>query len=271
VKGYITILLFTLCTSLYSQNIKECFSCQQISDCLEYCTLKEKILYDIPQEINILVLPLSIDDACFIDLAFERNSLTKTSDFSNRHGALAAINGGFFDIKNGKGIHYLEYDHKTIHPAISFSKNSLKDSTFNSLTVVDSMGYLRIEYADNLSFYPSSNKELLVLSAGPMLLKNGNVLDLPNSKFVRKRHPRTCIGFNERSIYMITIDGRRKSSKGMNLLELQDFLLDLGLTDAMNLDGGGSTTMYLLDSIINQPSDLHGERKVANALLIKSK
>ncbi len=68
---------------------------------------------------------------------------------------------------------------------------------------------------------------------------------------------------------MVTVDGRQPGvSVGMNLQELAEYLLSLGAIDAMNLDGGGSTTMFLGGKVVNTPSDKEGERKVGDALLV---
>ena len=68
---------------------------------------------------------------------------------------------------------------------------------------------------------------------------------------------------------MITIDGRQPGvSVGMNLQELAEYLLSIGAADAMNLDGGGSTTMFLNGRVVNKPSDKDGERKVSDAILV---
>ena len=68
---------------------------------------------------------------------------------------------------------------------------------------------------------------------------------------------------------MIVADGRQPDySVGMSLQELAEFLLGLGAIDAMNLDGGGSTTMVLNGKVVNQPSDKEGERKVGDAILV---
>jgi exopolysaccharide biosynthesis protein len=70
-------------------------------------------------------------------------------------------------------------------------------------------------------------------------------------------------------VIFITIDGRNKEAEGMNLFEVQNFLLNIGCVDAINLDGGGSTTMWTKEKgIINFPSDSSGERPVSNTLLI---
>jgi exopolysaccharide biosynthesis protein len=54
----------------------------------------------------------------------------------------------------------------------------------------------------------------------------------------------------------------------MNLYELAEYLFSLGAVEAMNLDGGGSTTMFLDGKVVNKPSDKEGERKVSDAILV---
>ncbi|MCP4726136.1 MAG: phosphodiester glycosidase family protein, partial [bacterium] len=71
-------------------------------------------------------------------------------------------------------------------------------------------------------------------------------------------------------IFLITVDGRRPGhSIGMSLYELSEFMLELGCEEAMNLDGGGSTTMWINGKIRNRPSD-GIVRPIANAILIYS-
>lgn len=91
--------------------------------------------------------------------------------------------------------------------------------------------------------------------------------------FASTRHPRTAIGFDEQNtrMYFIVVDGRQAGySVGMSLQELAEFMLELGCTQAINLDGGGSSTMVIRGEVVNRPSDLAGERPVANALLLLS-
>jgi hypothetical protein len=88
--------------------------------------------------------------------------------------------------------------------------------------------------------------------------------------FAENRHPRTAVAkLKDGKFLMITVDGRQPGvSVGMNLQELAEYLLSLGAVDAMNLDGGGSTTMFLDGKVVNQPSDPNGERKVGDALIV---
>lgn len=87
-----------------------------------------------------------------------------------------------------------------------------------------------------------------------------------------ERHPRTAIGFNADTtkFYFVTVDGRQSTSAGMTLTELGDFMLGIGAYNALNLDGGGSTTLVVHNEVANSPSDGGGERSVANALMLVS-
>jgi len=123
-----------------------------------------------------------------------------------------------------------------------------------------------------------NNKNIVfALSAGPQLIKNGAINSVDEWKLykpdiVNGRAPRTAIGINgNNEIIIITVDGRQPSlSIGMSLNELAQEMLRNGAIEAINLDGGGSTTMVINNNIVNSPSDGH-ERSVANALIITSK
>lgn len=87
-----------------------------------------------------------------------------------------------------------------------------------------------------------------------------------------ERHPRSALGFNADTtkFYLVTVDGRQSTSAGMTLTELGDFMLGIGAHNALNLDGGGSTTLVVHNEVANSPSDGAGERSVANALMLVS-
>ncbi len=91
--------------------------------------------------------------------------------------------------------------------------------------------------------------------------------------FLTRRHPRTFVGFDRDTtrLFLCTVDGRQELSMGMNFDEVADFLLSIGAWNAINLDGGGSTTMLVEGTIVNSPSDKTGERPVANTLQVISK
>lgn len=89
-------------------------------------------------------------------------------------------------------------------------------------------------------------------------------------RFSAERHPRSAIGISRDSttLMFVVVDGRRPWSVGMSLVELADQLLALGAYQAMNLDGGGSSTLWVRGTIVNYPSDAAGERPVGNALMV---
>jgi hypothetical protein len=84
------------------------------------------------------------------------------------------------------------------------------------------------------------------------------------------RHPRTMFGVDAAGYaWLVTVDGRQPDvSAGMTLAELQRLARRIGLTDALNLDGGGSTTMVVSGTVVNQPSDPTGARTVSDVLLV---
>jgi Phosphodiester glycosidase len=88
--------------------------------------------------------------------------------------------------------------------------------------------------------------------------------------FTGARHPRTLIGVDQHGfIWLAVIDGRQPDhSVGMSFAELQRLADRLFLTDALNLDGGGSTTMVVEGKIVNRPSDPTGPRPVSDAILV---
>ena len=108
----------------------------------------------------------------------------------------------------------------------------------------------------------------------PQLIKDGKIditweQEKTTKAFVDTKHPRTAVAkLKDGKFLMITVDGRSESSGGISLTDLAAYLLELGATDAMNLDGGGSSTMFLDGKVVNHPSDKEGERKVSDAILV---
>jgi len=124
-------------------------------------------------------------------------------------------------------------------------------------------------------FAPSLGPRDQVLGGGPRLVREGKVAveaegGSVNGTFASSRHPRTAIGFNGSKVFLVVADGRRPGvSVGMSLPELAQEMVNLGCTDAMNMDGGGSTILWIRGEIANKPSDGR-ERPVANGLLVFS-
>src|SRR5690606_6995697 len=109
----------------------------------------------------------------------------------------------------------------------------------------------------------------------PQLIKDGKIditweQEKASKAFAETRHPRTAVAkLKDGKFLMMTVDGRQPGvSVGMSLQELAEYLFSLGAVDAMNLDGGGSTTMYLDGKVVNTPSDKEGERKIGDAIVV---
>jgi len=112
-----------------------------------------------------------------------------------------------------------------------------------------------------------SGAGLLVHQGKPIADRSAEQL---RAGFDTERHPRTMIGTTRGSaVWLVTVDGRNPSlSLGMTFAELTDLALKLNLVHALNLDGGGSTTMVVKGRIVNHPSDATGPRKVSDALIV---
>ena len=113
-----------------------------------------------------------------------------------------------------------------------------------------------------------------IIGGGPRLVKDGKVHitgveERFQNDILNSRAPRTALGIRaDGSLLLVTVNGRNPGiSVGMTLEELAELMIELGAVDAMNLDGGGSTTMVIRDMVLNIPSD-GIERSVSNAIIV---
>jgi len=134
---------------------------------------------------------------------------------------------------------------------------------------------------ENGSSYTPNGSTTLV-NGGPVLMRAGQEdITQKQDGFVHtgdpsfaygwfiKRNPRTFAGIDAQGrTVLVTVDGRTTSDLGLSIPEAADVARSLGLTDAINLDGGGSTTLALDGKVVNHPSDATGERPVGDALLV---
>ena len=115
-----------------------------------------------------------------------------------------------------------------------------------------------------------------IVNGAGLLRREGRVFTdwklegLSTDAFTDARHPRTLIGIDKHGfVWLGAIDGRQPDySIGMRFADLQRLADRLELTDALNLDGGGSTTMVVRGQVVNRPSDLTGPRPVADAIVV---
>ena len=113
-----------------------------------------------------------------------------------------------------------------------------------------------------------------IISGGPYLLKDGNIfIDATSQKLqtITGRNPRTAIGYTKDNVMlMVTIDGRKEGLTGVTLKELANIMKNLGCYEAINLDGGSSTVMYV-DGNIYTGSNIKNSTAISNALAVRVK
>ncbi|MFH1810237.1 MAG: phosphodiester glycosidase family protein [Pseudomonadota bacterium] len=179
-----------------------------------------------------------------------------TSSFANLVGAEAAINGDFFS--------YTDYFPTDL--AVG-NGHVWKPDRSGSLELVfgDDTALVNLS---TLSSVPSWVQQ--AVGGRPILVQDGGVPASFNRSDCSQRHPRTAAGFSRdrQTLFLAVVDGRTSASIGMTCAELGTLMKGLGAWTAINLDGGGSTTMWLRGSgVVNHPSD-GSERVVGNHLAV---
>jgi exopolysaccharide biosynthesis protein len=203
-------------------------------------------------------------------------ALIPTSELGEKNGAFAALNGTFFDVKNGGSVDFIRINGMTLdstRPAGKFLAEHQRSA------IVIHRNQVEIIRGDStIGWEKRLLSEENVMVTGPLLIHQGKRLALSARPFNTTRHPRTALGITRKGeILWITVDGRAKEAAGMNLFELSQVMAALGCVEAINLDGGGSTTLWIdgvsKTGVANMPCDdkvfdEYGERKVSNVLLL---
>jgi hypothetical protein len=180
----------------------------------------------------------------------------KTSAFASLVGAQAAINGDFFGsgystdgMAMSGGSLWGGADHGYVGP-IAFGDN--KADVIPHEQVAGPEPWMRE-----------------VVSGHPTILWGGAQRDNNGDPLCSNRHPRTAVGMSadRRTLILAVVDGRKPDRIGMTCDELSALLKELGASDGMNLDGGGSSTMVVGGGVVNYPSD-GTERTVGNHLAL---
>jgi hypothetical protein len=124
---------------------------------------------------------------------------------------------------------------------------------------------------------PKNAAPALVIGGWPRILRDGAsvagdvaTIEGTISRNAEMKHLRTALGFSRDSstLYILAVDGRTQRSVGVTLDELASIMRRVGAWNAMNFDGGGSTTMVIDGAVVNVPSDSAGERAVGSALMV---
>ena len=240
---------------------------------LDWKAGKFDTLYQSRQSINILTLSNTATSLA-IRVAFVDSQRLFLSSWSQSLKAIASINASFFDMTHGGGVCYLQVDDTVRNP----SKLNLRNYLDEGGICFGEKGEIEIlSRPDSGWKYDPICKDLI--SSGPILLFRDSIADFSNDPFHQKRHPRTGLGIrSDGTVLLVTVDGRNAQAQGMSIPEFAHFFKKMGCKDAINLDGGGSTAMFLAgyfqDGIVSYPSDNkgydhQGERKISSIIYVK--
>jgi exopolysaccharide biosynthesis protein len=228
----------------------------------------------VPQNINLLIVNTKKRK---VALYYESGKNSLTSRQAKKAGALAAVNAGFFNIKEGGSVTYIRS--AGVIADSDTAKKWTRNSNMTGSMLIDKDGNVLIESAHTNNWYDNHLEYPEVLVTGPLLLSGKQRIQLALTPLVVNKHPRSLIGNKgKRRTIIVTLDGRSDQAAGMTLNEVSQLMLLLRCKDAVNLDGGGSTTMWIsgkpFNGVVNMPSDNkkfdhEGERAVADILIIR--
>ena len=232
------------------------------------------------------------------------NGTETVTEFSKNIGAIAAINGGYFGgnssystvvqpgqvlSRNVGSLNRNNRSYPVIRSAFSIAKN--RDMTVDWIyhfgsTPDDIYRFNQpMGYTNGSSDLPlaAPNKNTgetfdmyMGIGGGPILVKGDSIHVSYNEEIfwgsgvgLSNRDPRTAVGYTAdgRAILLVT-DGRQVASQGFSLPEMAQVMIDLGCTEAINLDGGGSSQMAVTNQLINRPSGGTYQRPVTSFLAV---
>ncbi len=205
-----------------------------------------------------------------------------TRKFVDSIGAQIGINVGFYDTRANYGGLNTDLVH------LAASKGDVYSPANGDEWIFDVMpdGKPRIAKADGKNAVTAAGVKVYNAAGGNQpMLAHGEVVAPPESSYTKALNPHTAVGVSKdkTKVYLVTVDGRQSGySEGMRTDEMAELMLQFGAWDAINFDGGGSTTMVIDDSdnktqdahLLNSPSDNSSpskpgsERVVANSLAV---
>ena len=235
----------------------------EYSDSNTSITLKQYRAYDSEIYVaDVTVSDVSVLKTALANNTYGRNITDTTSNMAAENNAVLAINGDYYGARQAGYV----IRNGNLYRNTSGDRDAL---------VITKTGEFEF-----VSENETSAEELLqsgayqVLSFGPVLLAGGEISVGENDEvgMAMASNPRTAIGYLGNNHYVFVVsDGRTSESAGLSLYELATFMKELGVVDAYNLDGGGSSTMVFKGEIINNPTTnghSNQERSVSDIVYI---
>ena len=225
----------------------------------------------------------------------ENDRRERVSAFAADTGACVVVNGGFFSMERTPAMHagLLVVDGVIEAPATrSVLRGDIRYETARAALGVMPDGF-DIAWATSRdgqlqawpeppSHVPGSPAELEgepapwpvedAVGAGPALVSNGQVRVSTNEEVffgsaIPNTHPRTAAGIRgDGTLLLVVVDGRQPVSRGVDLEQLAALMVDLGAEEALNLDGGGSSSLFVNGELLNRPSGVTVAREVMSAI-----
>ena len=271
-------------------------------------TLRTDLAKELPESIRVhervvadpplcaWMVEASRDAAWRPEASQPERGLRTTSAQAQALGALVAVNAGFFAISGSVSavvdegrlvapgaieVRRGEHLHPVARAAIGFDAKGAADCAWTwvregALVALD-------EPIPNQPQKPGAAPDPAqgrawrpeeLLGAGPMLVVGGVVRNTEAEECFQgvgagSRHPRTAAGWcKDGRLLLLVVDGRSAASRGATLEEAAELLVAFGAEEALNFDGGGSTTLWVAGKVVNAPTDKTGERPVASILAL---
>lgn len=229
-------------------------------------------LYKGQQSINLVEIPSGK-----FHYGIAVSQMKPISQLAQENQALAAINGSFYNMQKGNSVCFLKVGKEVVDTTTAREFDLRVTGAVHvhkkKLRVLPWSPKIEAKYR---------KKKGTVLASGPLLLEDGETCSWEqcDSSFVVTKHPRSAVfTTKDKRTVFITVDGRSKGNAiGVNIPELAHLIRILGGEDALNLDGGGSTTLWMKDApdngVLNYPSDNgkfdhKGERNIPNIIYVK--
>ncbi|WP_024864466.1 phosphodiester glycosidase family protein [Butyrivibrio sp. FCS014] len=201
-------------------------------------------------ETRIYVADVTLSSARFLKTAFAddtygKNVTATTSSIAESNGAVLAINGDYYGVQESGYV----IRNGVVYRSTANGSDVLCIYADGTMEVVNDAEYTAEELV--------SMGVWQAFTFGPALIEDSEVAVDTNTEVDRAKtsNPRTAIGVIDANHFVFVVsDGRTSESEGLSLYELANFMKDLGVTTAYNLDGGGSSTMYFNGYVINNPT-----------------
>lgn len=231
--------------------------------------LAELQLFGRPEVISVIKYPMRRWHTSFVHAPRELSSTTDS--LALRAGAAFAINGSYFNMRE-------------FTPVTFFSRNHEIVGRQDPSTIKRSNGVVAVR-GRKISIFPYDSTEVeqvarrykSAIQCGPLLMADGVLFPFDTISFNTVNHPRSFIGTTPKGdCYMVVVDGRLKgNAEGATMWELLAIARWLGCTSALNLDGGGSSSLWTAaEGTINYPCDNHtfdhsGLRRIPNLIVVR--